>query len=144
MTVKRKTIVNLLATVAFIALFLLPLLGFFANEINAGETVEAASSSGDYVFFVVSNDDVPLAAAPSTDVSSYIMWIALSAAALTIFFIYSTWYFSIRNTVKELSYKFSPAQRRAMNVSQSFFHPIRSYRLAKETEDNVASMYINM
>lgn len=144
MTAKRKIMVNLLATVAFIALFLLPLLGFFANEINATETAQAASSSGDYVFFVVSNDEVPLAATPSMDASTYILWIGLGAAALTIFFIYSTWYFSIRNTVKELSYKMSPAQRRAINVSQSFFHPIRSYRLAKETEDNVASMYINL
>ena len=144
MTVKRKIIVQLLATVAFLALFMLPLLGFLTNEINAGETAQTAVSTGDYVFFVVSNDEVPLAAAPTQNASAYILWIGLTAIALTILSVYSAWYMTIKSNVRELSYKMSPVERRAIGASQSFFHPIRSYRIAKETEDNVASMYLNI
>ena len=144
MTAKRKLIVNFLATVAFIVLFLLPILGFMANETGASETAQSAVSSGDYVFFVVQNDDVPLAAAPSAGSSSYLLWIALSAFVLMIFFIYSAWYLSVRRNLNELSYKLSPSERRALTVSNSFLHPFRCYQLSKEAEDTVASLYINL
>lgn len=144
MNVTRKIIVNLLSTVAFVCLFLLLVIGFFASTAQAGSTAQtAASQSGDYVFFIVQNEDVPLAAMPATDVSTYILWIGLAAFAITILFIYSAWYLSIRKNIRELSYKLSPIERRAFKISQGFFHPVRSYQLAKEAEDTVASMYVN-
>ena len=144
MTSKRKLLVYSLATIAFIALFLLPVIGFMATETGAAATAESAVSNGDYVFFVIQNDDVPLAAAPSVNMSAYILWVALGALAITILFIYSTWYFSMRQNVRELAYKLSPAERRSINVPYSFFHPVKCYRLVKETEDNVASLYLNI
>ena len=42
MTFKRKVIVNILATVAFIFLFLLPVLAFLATTTQAGSTEETA------------------------------------------------------------------------------------------------------
>ena len=145
MTAQRKMIVNALATIAFIVLFLLPVLGFMANETGAAETAESAAVTGDYVFFVVQNDDVPLAAAPTNaGTASYLLWTALAAFVIMIFFIYSAWYLSVRRNIRELSYKLSPADRRALSVPNSFLHPIRCYQLSKEAEDTVASLYINI
>jgi len=144
MTVKRKIIVNILATIAFGFLFLLPVVGFKTTEVNAVMTAEnAASYSDDYVFFVVQNNDTPLAAAPTTDISSYILWVGLASFAIVMLFVYSAWYLSIRRNVWELSNKLSPLERRAIKVSTGFFHPVRSYHIAKEAEDSVASMYVN-
>ena len=144
MTKKRRIAVRILAAIAFIALFLLPVIGFMATETDAGQTAESARAySGDYVFFVVQNDDVPLAAVPMTDTSSYIMWVGLAFLAITIMSVYSAWYLSIRRNVWELSNKLSPLERRAIKVSTGFFHPVRSYHIAKEAEDSVASMYVN-
>ena len=144
MTLKRKISVHVLATIAFIALFLLPMTGFMAKEANAVQTAESMTSNGDYVFFVVQNEEVPLAAAPAGDVSSYILWVALAALLITISFIYSAWYMTMRRNINELSYKLTPAERRAIQLSQSFFHPIKCRRLARETEATIASMYINI
>ena len=144
MTFSRRFFVYSLATMALIALFLLPVIGFKAIETGAAQTAESMSSNGDYIFFVVQNDDVPLAEAPATNVSSYILWVAVIALALTIAFIYSTWYLTMRKNINELSYKLSPAERRSIQLSQSFFHPIKCRRLARETEANIASMYINI
>ena len=143
MTVKRKMIVNVLATIAFVFLFLLPIIGFMATEAGAGETAETASYTDDYVFFVVQNDDVPLAAAPSTGTSSYILWTAAICLLVIVAFMYSAWYLSIRRNTWELSGKLSPVNRRALKLSSGFLHPIRAYRLSKETEASVASMYIS-
>ena len=144
MTSKRKLIVHVLATIAFIALFMLPVIGFMATEANAGQTSQSMTSNGDYVFFVVQNEEVPLAAAPTVNVSAYILWVALAALMITIGFIYSAWYLTMRRNINELSYKLSPAERRAIQVSQSFFHPIKCRRLARETEATIASMYLNI
>lgn len=144
MTVKRKVIVNILATIAFIFLFLLPVLAFMATTAQAGATSESAAYTGDYIFFVVNdNTDVPLAAAPTTTNAAYILWVGLASFAIMIGFIYSAWYLSVRRNLREMSYKLSPLERRAFKISQGYLHPIRSYRLAKEAEDSVASMYVN-
>ena len=143
MTVKRKIIVNTLATIAFIFLFLLPMLAFMATGTNAGQTPEAAMSNGDYVFFVVQNEDVPLAAIPNTGVSDYILWIPLISFVVVIVFMYSAWYLTIRRNTYELTGKLSPVSRKAFRMSTGFFHPVRAYQLAKEADATVASMYIN-
>ncbi len=144
MTHKRKILVNILALIAFTFLFLLPIIAFMSTTTQAGATSEnAAAFSGDYVFFVVQNNDVPLAAAPSTDMSSYIVWISLALLTVMIVFTYSAWYLNIRKILTELSYKLSPNERGSFNISQGYLHPIRSYQLAKEAENSVASMYVN-
>ena len=146
MTQKRKIIVNILALIAFIFLFLLPILAFTSTSTQAGATQSTATAySGDYVFFVVEDNDVPLAAAPVTDVtdmSSYIVWISLASLAVMIIFTYSAWYMNIRKILTELSYKLSPNERSSFIVPQGYLHPIRSYQLAKEAENSVASMYV--
>ena len=143
MSVNRKLMVNTLATIAFVFLFLLPILGFMATDASAVQTAQAASFSNDYVFFVVQNGDVPLAAAPQSDVSSYILWVALASFILTIGFIYSGWYISIRKNTWELSGKLSVDKRKKLKMTTGFLHPIRAYQLSKEAEATVASMYIN-
>ncbi len=145
MTQKRKITVNILATIAFIILFLLPIIAFMGTITNAGETAGSATAhTGDYVFFVVQETDVPLAAAPQTDnMSSYVLWMSLASLTVMIVFTYSAWYLNIRKILTELSYKLSPNERGSFVISQGFLHPIRSYQLAKEAENSVASMYIN-
>ena len=139
MTTRRKITVNILATIAFIFLFLLPLLGFKTTGINAGATAESAVSTGDYVFFVVQNEEVPLAAVPNTGVSGYVLWISLASLASVIVFMYSAWYMTIRRNTYELTGKLSPASRKEFRMSSGYFHPIRAYQLAKEAEATVAS-----
>lgn len=139
MTVQRRIIANILATLSLFALFSLPFLGFKATETIASSTSESAvSHSGDYVFFIVDDGEVPLAAAPKANVSSYIMWVALVSFAVMVLFIYSAWYLTTRRNILELTYKMTPFDRKAFSVT-SFFHPIRCRRLAREAEATVAS-----
>lgn len=143
MTAARKITVNVLATIAFIALFLLLVIGFMTTETNAVQTESAAASSGDYVFFIVQNNDVPLAAAPKTDLSTYILWIGLASFVIFMLFVYTAWYMTTQNNIRELTSKMSPFERKAFRVGAGFFHPVRCRQLAREAEDTVASMYIN-
>ncbi len=143
MSIKRKTVVSILATIAFAVLFLLPILGFMATDTNAVQTAQTASFSDDYVFFVVQNGEVPLAAAPHTNTSSYILWVTLASFILTMCLVYSGWYLSIRRNTWEISGKLSIDKRRKLKMSSGFLHPIRAYQLAKDAEASVASMYIN-
>lgn len=145
MTVKRKIVVNTLATIAFIALFLLPVLGFFATETNASSTETAAVTGDGYVFYIVQNNtEVPLAAAPRTDISTNIMWIGLASFVIVMMFVYSTWYVTTQNNIRELSNKMTPFERSSFRKGAGlFFHPIRCHQLAKEAEDTVASMYVS-
>ncbi len=146
MAFKRRLVVHILATIAFIALFLLPVIGFFAAETNASSTAESASvSSGDYIFFIVENNDVPLAAAPApkADISSYILWIGLLSFGVIIAFVYCAWYVTTRNNIRELTYKMTPFERNAFNIASGFLHPIKYSQLAREAEDTVASMYLD-
>lgn len=144
MTTKRRIIVDILATIAFIALFLLPVIGFLTTETTASATQQSASYSGDYVFFVVQNNDVPLAAAPTSgnNLSSYILWIGVASAVVFILFVYSAWNITTQKNIRELSRKMTPFERRSFRISSGFFHPIRCHQLAREAEDTVASMYI--
>ena len=138
----RKIFVNTMATVAFAFLFLLPVLGFMTTTTTAGETSESgAISPQGYVFFIVENNETPLAAAPSADVSAYILWIGLGSFAVIVMFMYSAWYFSVKRNIRELTDRLSPMERGAFVIRQGFLHPIRSYRLAQEAEDTVASIY---
>lgn len=138
----RRILVNILATAAFLFLFLLPVLGFSATKAEAGETVQGITSTGDYIFFIVENDEVPLAATPTQNVSGYFLWISVACFASIVVFVYSAWYLSIRRNIRELTGKLSTVERREFKLASGFFHPIRSYQLAKEAEDSVASMYI--
>ncbi len=143
MSLKRKITVYTLTAIAFIALFLLPLLGLSADITQAGATDQAATSSGDYIFYIVENNNVPLAAVPSADASVYVIWVTLAAFGLMLLFVYSTWYLSIRKNLGELSGRLSPMERRTYNIPYGFLHPVRSYRLEKEAEDIVVSRYSN-
>lgn len=141
MSLKRKITVYTLATIAFIALLLLPLIGLSADKTQAKSTEQAVTASGDYIFYIVENNDVPLSAAPSADASVYVFWITLAALAVMILFVYSTWYLSIRRNLFELSNRLSLTERRSYSIPCGFLHPIRSYRLEREAEDIVVSRY---
>ena len=143
MNIPRKLIVNTLATIAFVFLFLLPVLGFVTTTTEAGETSQSAvTHSNDYVFFIVQdNSEVPLAATPSSDISTFILWTGLASFAIVIIFMYFAWYLSVRRNLRELSDRLSPLERRAYMIPQGYLHPVRSYRLAREAEDTVASIY---
>lgn len=143
MPLKRRIIVYILATIALVVLFLLPLMSFFAVGAHAVDTDQTAVSSGDYVFYIVENNDVPLAAAPTADVSVYMFWITLACLTITILFVYSAWYLSIRKNIGELSGRLTLTERRTYDAQQQygFFHPVRSYRLEREVEDIVVSRY---
>ncbi len=143
MTIKRRIMVNTLATIAFAALFLLPVIGFVATETNATQTESAVTQSDDYAFFIVQNNDVPLAAAPKADLSTYIMWIGLASFVVVMLFVYSAWYVTTQNNIRELTSKMTPFERRSFKIGAGFFHPVKCRRLAREAEDTVASMYLN-
>ena len=143
MTGKRKITVDVIIIIALTLLLLVPLLGLSPIRTTAGETADTVKAhSGDYVFFIVSDgEDVPLAASPTTENPSYVLWICLTSAALMILFVYTGWYLTIRKNLRELSGRLLPSERRAYRVEQGYFHPIRCYQLAREAEDQVASIY---
>ena len=142
MTGKRKITIQLLIVFALTILLLIPMMWLSAVRATADETTQtAAVSGGDYVFFIVDQGDVPLAAVPTTGDPSYVLWICLSSAALMVLFVYTGWYLTVRKNLRELSDKLLPMERKAYRVTQGYFHPIRCYQLAKEAEDQVASIY---
>ena len=141
MSLKRRISVYILAAIAFITLFLLPIIGLSAVKAQAGATDQTAVSSDGYVFYIVESNDVPLAATPSADVLVYVFWITLAAITVMVLFVYSAWYLSIRRNLFELSGRLSLSERRAYDLHYGFLHPVKSYRLEKEAEDMVVSRY---
>ncbi len=144
MTDNRRKTVYLLSAIAFFVLFLFPLLSLKTTVVSADATESSAAvHNGDYVFFVVQNEEVPLAAAPTSNDAAFIIWVGLASFAAVIIFIYSAWYMSVKSNIRELTERLLPNERKMFYSKQSFFHPIRSYRLSKEAEDTVASLYFS-
>lgn len=139
MTLNRRITVYALAATAVIALYLILITGLNTIVANATATGEFASSSGDYIFYIIENNEVPLAAVPAKNASVYILWITLASFAVMIIFMYLAWYLSTRRTVRELTGRLTPAERRACMVSNDFLHPVKLFRLEKEAEDMVIS-----
>ncbi len=142
MTGNRRITVQALIAFTFIILMLIPMLGFSVVNVTADETAQTAvSHSGDYVFFIVEQQDVPLAAAPSLGTPSYVMWVCISCALLMVLFVYTGWYLTVRKNIAELTSRLLPSERSAYIVEQGFLHPVKCYQLAREAEDQVASIY---
>ncbi|MBR4573674.1 MAG: hypothetical protein IKO16_02075 [Lachnospiraceae bacterium] len=142
MSAKRRIAVHVLLAISFFILIALPMMALSAVNTSADSTPEeAAVHTGDYVFFIVENNDVPLAAAPTVESSAYILWICLASTMIMILFVYSAWYFSVQKNIRELSGRLRPSERRSFFIPQSFFHPVRFYQLSREVEDTVASIY---
>lgn len=132
-------------SIAFLVICLIPIMGLIKTTVNADSTIsEISSQSDDYVFFVVSENETPLAAIPSDQSYSYFIWIVLGTLVMFTFFVYTSWYLTIRKNLWELSGKFSPAERNILKSPNGFFHPVRSYRLYKEAETEVATLYSNL
>ncbi len=143
MTGKRKITVDVLIIIAITILLLIPMLGFSPLKTTADETAGTATEyADDYVFFIVDNEkDVPLAAVPTTGNPSYVLWICLTSAALMGLFVYTGWYLTIRKNLRELSSRLLPSERSAYHVEQGYLHPLKCYQLARDAEDQVASIY---
>ena len=138
----RKTANIVIAFIIFV-LLLIPFMRLFPSQINADSTQGQIEefNSGDYVFFIVEENEVPLSAIPEDKSSAFLLWIVLLTLATFGVFAYSSWYLSLRRNLWELSGKLSPMKRKALKVPNGYFHPVRSYRLCKEAEHDVASVY---
>lgn len=140
----RKSITGFLITLIVIILISIPIVGAFELNVGADEPTQSIQTfnDGDYVFFIVDEGEVPLAAAPSTiDPSPFLLSLVILALAVCIFG-YSAWYLTIRNSVGELSNMMSPSERRILCNANSYFHPIRSYLSVKEAEHSIVQNFL--
>lgn len=133
-------------SIAILIICLIPISGMINTTVNADSTSSqiVSDADDDYVFFVVDEGRTPLAAIPSDQSFSYLIWIVAGTLCMFVLFVYTSWYLTIRKNLWELSGKVSPIERKALKTPNGFFHPIRSYRLFKEAEHEVASFYSNL
>lgn len=138
--------INFICTISFVILCLIPLMGFIKATVSADPTKPSVTSQADddYLFFIVDESETPLAAIPSNSSYYYVIWIVAGLICMFLLFVYTSWYLAIRKNLWELSGKVSPIERNALTAPKGFFHPIRSYRLYKEAENEVARLYSNI
>ena len=116
-------------------------LGLYNTKADTTAQSVGNSANNDYVFFIIDNEQAPLAAIPTELSTRYIPWFTLTVIVFIAIFIYISWYLNIRSNLWELSGKLPPAKRYALKRSMGFFHPVRSYRMCKEAEQDVVSIY---
>ena len=142
----KSKMIDLICTISFVLLCLIPLMGLIKTTVIAGSTSSTVTSESgnDYLFFIVEESETPLAAIPTNSSNYYVIWIVCGLICMFLLFVYTSWYLAIRKNLWELSGKVSPIERKILTAPNGFFHPIRSYRLYKETENEVARMYSNI
>lgn len=140
-----RKVINILITILLLIIVSIPFTVLIREDVSAISTSdEVTSYDDDYVFFVVDEGQTPLAAIPAQQSSPYLWTIVITTLLVFMVFTYSSWYLSIRKNLWELSGKLPSVERNALKVPNGFFHPLRSYRLCKEAEHSVASVYSNL
>ena len=141
-----RKIVNIAIAFIMLIIIMIPVTIMLKTDVNAVSTSDEISSydDGDYVFFIVDKGETPLAMIPANQSSHYVFGIVIFTLCVFAFFIYSSWYLTVRMSLWELSGKLPSAKRKSFKVPNGFFHPVRSYRLCKEAEHDVVSVYSDL
>lgn len=143
MNSREAKISHILFIIVVIALIAIPLYMFLsANSIGADEPTQTIQSyDNDYVFFVLEDSKVPLAATPVASASPSASIIVVGAFVLVIVFGYILWYLNIKHNTAMLVSVSPIKSRKDLIDTNSILHPIRSYRASKEAEYSVTQKY---
>lgn len=144
MDTRTRTISHFLILLVAIILISIPICILLNMKADADETTQTVQEyDNDYVFFVLEDSKVPLAAAPISHSSHTNMTFAfVSFAFISVFaFGYLLWYLSIKHTTAMLVSVSPIMLRKDLIERNSILHPIRSYRASKEAEYSVTQKY---
>ena len=120
----------------------------FVAKVNIGAssnvvvTSSESSSDEDYTFILIEEEDIPLAAAPSS-VASNVTAAVVGLIFASITFGYLYWYLVIRKNIFELTVALSPAERKEIYKNVNIIHPRKVLYAQREAEAYVAKKYFN-
>jgi len=132
-----KTIVAIMAVVIFGILLSIPA-GLLMEKQSFASTEKVESTVGsvaesDYIFVVLEDDAVPLAAAPVSGSFNPSVVVAVVIALLMVSAVsYSYWYLMTRTNISAYSYAVTNNELSRIIPSKSFLHPIELSNAERE------------
>lgn len=137
---------KILLAMLIILLIAAPICFLLKTNADADITTQSATShDGDYVFFVVEDSEVPLAAIPTVSHDNSIQTLVATVALVTLLVLattYLAWYLTIRYNLYRLAQKLPANERSSFVLSNSYLHPLTAYRLSKEAEYSITRQYL--
>lgn len=104
----------------------------FAADDNSAKVV-STTTNNDYIFVLLEDEAVPLAAAPiANPVEHKILFTVLLMLASISVISYSYWYIMIRSNIKTYSYAVTNSELKRIIPSNSFFHPVELSNAERE------------
>lgn len=131
---------GVIAFICFISVFSGIKIAAFADEVDETALEIAAN---DYVFTILPQDEVPMAAAPVKSFSFIPVAIIMTAIAISLI-AYLYWFSYVRNNIRELAVLMTPYEKRSiLDGNISFLHPIKLIETVKAAEFSVAGKFMN-
>ena len=142
---KTMSLAKVLLAIATAFLIMLPLL--YISQVTAGadETSTSLTNTGDgYVFFVVDEGQVPLAAVPTThhSVNPIPLFVCFAAVSIVLF-IYCMYCLTMTHNANVMAEKLPVFMRSELRNCNAFLHPLRVKSAIKDAEYCVTFKYIN-
>lgn len=135
---------KLLLLFVAIVLISIPVLAILEKRADADATKSSITSfNEDYVFFVIEDNQTPLAAAPVTHNYSSILWIVLGLATVLIFFAYSLWFVNTKSATELIVADLPESIRSKIVTKASFFHPIITQSACEEAVYSATEKYFD-
>lgn len=142
---KSFNIAKWLLALVLVLLILVPILFLSGNYTSADQTVDSIhATDNDYIFFVVDQGSVPLAATPTLHhYENFSFYFVIVATVSVLLFIYSMWCLTIRHNANVLVEKLPVFLRSELRNTKVFLHPIRSLQAIKDAEYCVTYKYVS-
>lgn len=140
---KTLNIAKILLAIAIVALIAVPLSATIKTSVNATQPSEKAQLiDNDYVFFIIEDEQTPLAALPSSYTSTNYLPLVISMSAIFVtLFIYSIWCLTIKHNANVLLDKLPIFLRSQLRNSNVFLHPFRTKQAIRDAEYCVTFKY---
>ena len=131
--------ISVIAFICFVSVMSGVKIAAFAQEANDNAMLV---SEQDYVFTILPQDEVPMAAAPTKNFSFVPVIIIMTAIAISLIaYIYRFTY--MRNNIQELSVLMTPSERKSiLDGNISILHPIKLRETVKAAEFSVAGKFM--
>lgn len=112
------------------------------GTVNVNETY-TDDAGDDYIFVVLEDEKVPLAAMPeSNSISTYLILSVVITLCCIASLVYVSWYLSIRRNIKKCSLLVSGKELREILPSNSFLHPIALSSAEREVQSVAAYRFL--
>ena len=147
-----KLVMNVMAFIVAAFLLSLPITFMIDSSAKAAEgTSDKANADGtyvdemgeDYIFVVLEDEEVPLAAAPTHTYSHLALSLVVCISLIIMLGVaYVSWYSMVRKNISNYSYLIPDSELKALVPARAFAHPIELHQAEFEIRYRAANKYM--